>query len=375
MASRPNGEVGLKVVVNGQAIDDREYIQSHKPAEVAPATVSQFVKGLFPNSHLTLALSGNSQVPSEPVWTEPRPAGRFDPDSHEALLVALLLLAENGFAEAGRFGRAFENDRVSSGMQVDRTAWRQHSQAFENFCQWIGERRDVIQNPPSGFNAVARYLKNLAVLAKEIRNKMQSREGQEWAAYSDYYPALNTVYTDGMAAIEQARSALLEVDPLDFVDESRAAQGSAPSGTQAKTDRKAKTTDKAKRKQNSEKTTRSGKSLLEAEKFRRVILEKHFDRNRNLLYTPFDRQTLCHELGGISESTLSRRFKNVWGVEWSKYEAMCNPDDESMKELKRQLEFLEKGTTEKDYLAEYAKIAKETKEFADWQKATSESDE
>lgn len=140
-------------------------------------------------------------------------------DENGHALADLLDRAGKVFELAGKLARAFmDESQDNRGHQVD-SAWQQHLDDFQALANGILNLRDVIQLPPIGFENVATVLKKAGVTVVQIRDRMETDEGQTWAEYRDYYPALNSVWQNGLLAVKEASKRVQSADPFDFVKE------------------------------------------------------------------------------------------------------------------------------------------------------------
>jgi hypothetical protein len=149
-------------------------------------------------------------------------------------LAGLLDRAGHVFYLAFQLGRTFQEERGTGGgvRQVDPTSWGRHQPAFNEYCAAILDMRDAMQNPPDGFALVAQALMKAAAVAKQIRDAMQTAEGQTWAAFLNFFPELNSVAAAGHEAIKEVTEAPRVEDPFAFVDEA-ATEGSGIDTTPA----------------------------------------------------------------------------------------------------------------------------------------------
>src|SRR5262245_25479166 len=110
-------------------------------------------------------------------------------------LAGLLDRADHVFFLAWELGRTFHQERGPGGgfRQIDSTSWGRHQPAFDEFCTALLDLRDAVQNPPVGFGPVAQALMKAAGVAKQIRDVMQTADGQTFAAFLDFFPYLNSV--------------------------------------------------------------------------------------------------------------------------------------------------------------------------------------
>jgi hypothetical protein len=124
-------------------------------------------------------------------------------------LAGLLDRAGHVFHLAWRLGRTFQDERGTGGglRQLDPTSWARIQPAFNEFWDALLDLRGAMQNPPDGFGPVAQALMKAAGVAKQIREAMQTPEGQGWAEFLDFFPDLNSVAVAGHEAIQQAPNA------------------------------------------------------------------------------------------------------------------------------------------------------------------------
>lgn len=151
-----------------------------------------------------------------------RPELAREPMADSSPLAGLLHRAGNVFSLADQLGFAFRQERVSQGeglRQIDPKGWERHQPAFNEYCAAVLDLREAIQNPPDGFAPVAQALLKAAEVAKQIRDAMQTAEGQTWAEYLEYFPNLNSVATLGREAIRVVTKARRLDDPFAFVDQ------------------------------------------------------------------------------------------------------------------------------------------------------------
>jgi hypothetical protein len=156
-------------------------------------------------------------------------------------LAGLLDRAGHVFHLAWQLGRKFQEERATGGglRQIDPTSWTKNQPAFNDFCAAILDLRDAMQNPPKGFGPVAQALIKAAGLAKQIRDAMQTADGQTWAAFLDFFPEVNSVAMAGYKAIQEVTKARRLDDPFAFVDQPSITRampqcpgcGSAPAAT------------------------------------------------------------------------------------------------------------------------------------------------
>jgi hypothetical protein len=137
-------------------------------------------------------------------------------------LAGLLDRAGNVFLLASQLGRAFHDERGSAGglRQIDPEGWDRHQPAFSAFCDAVLELRDAIQNPPNGFAPVAEALRRTALVAKQIRDAMQTANGRAFATYLDFFPELNSAAASGREAIGKVTDVQQLDDPFAFLDQS-----------------------------------------------------------------------------------------------------------------------------------------------------------
>jgi hypothetical protein len=137
-------------------------------------------------------------------------------------LAGLLDRAGRVISLAGQLARAFtdEYDRQGSGLRtVDPTAWGRQQPAFNVFCNALLELRDEMQNPPDGFEPVAEVLMNAARVAKQIRDVMQTTDGQTWQSFLDFRFHFNSIVAKGGKAIRTVTKARRLDDPFAFVEQ------------------------------------------------------------------------------------------------------------------------------------------------------------
>jgi hypothetical protein len=139
-------------------------------------------------------------------------------------LAGLLDRAGHVFHLAWQLGRTFQEEHGTGGgfRQVDPTSWARNQPAFNEFCAAILDLRDAMQNPPEGFGPVAQALMKAAGVAKQIRDRMQTADGQTWAAFLDFFPELNSVAATGHEAIKDVTKPRQADDPFAFVGQAAA---------------------------------------------------------------------------------------------------------------------------------------------------------
>jgi hypothetical protein len=154
--------------------------------------------------------------------------------ANSSALAGLLDRAGHVFHLASQLGRTFQDERGSRGglRQVDPTSWVRNQPTFNKYCAAILDLRYAMQNPPDGFAPVAQALMKAAGVAKQIRDGMQTADGETWAAFLDFFPELNSVAAAGREAIKEVTKAPRVDDPFAFVDQA-AAKGSGIDTTPA----------------------------------------------------------------------------------------------------------------------------------------------
>ena len=133
----------------------------------------------------------------------------------------LLDRAGRVFSLAWQLARAFteEYNRQGTGHKtVDPTAWGRQRPAFEEYCAAVLELREVVQQPPAGLEPVAEALRQAAQTAKQIRDTMQTVDGQMWQSFIEFRFHLNSVGATGEQALERVRKAQRFDDPFAFLE-------------------------------------------------------------------------------------------------------------------------------------------------------------
>jgi hypothetical protein len=79
------------------------------------------------------------------------------------------------FSLAGKLGEAICEEARPWMKQIPTEGWDRHASVFNEFCDALFKLSDVMQQPPEGFESVAKQLLKAAQIARDIRSEAGCR--------------------------------------------------------------------------------------------------------------------------------------------------------------------------------------------------------
>ena len=133
----------------------------------------------------------------------------------------LLEQASNVFTLAQQLAETFEGKPDRSDVERpegEPQNWSLHRPAFAELCDAVLAMRDVMETPPSSSRAIAAALREVAGVAKDIRDVMATSDGQLCSSYLAERLRLRSAATQGQGAVIDARKAHAPPDPFAFLN-------------------------------------------------------------------------------------------------------------------------------------------------------------
>jgi len=138
-------------------------------------------------------------------------------------LADLLDRAGKVFGTANKLGSELQEEMLGRAVILagEESPRDRHRPLIKEFTTAVLDLRDVIQNPPDGFAAVAEQLREAGKTARRIQKVDGGR-------ILELVPELNTVARDGSNAVQEARDAKRLDDPFAFLDDAPTSAASHP---------------------------------------------------------------------------------------------------------------------------------------------------